>query len=182
MVTESHPSERAICVCGHSYGGHAHHTRAGLYEGRQPCHNDCECTDFVDSGNERPVDRSGHWPNMWELEDHNPNGGVKVDSATDSVAKASAYEAMEAEERATGVREVVFFQAVCQCCGLVLDEYGGDFAAVATPEEARREALEGGDWQLIEGLLLWDDCWTVESIHGEDVAVRAHEAHPDGES
>jgi hypothetical protein len=86
-----------------------------------------------------------------------------------AVGGGSHADAVRAAELASGVRDVVFFQAVCQRCGRAL---GNNLPAPCrTSQDARRLALQC-TWQLIEGLLLCPECR----------AVRAHEAHPDGES
>lgn len=65
----------ALCVCGHSYAGHMHPSVAWRQGGSKtlPCYHEDGCVAFQDSGERREPDRAGHWPNMWELEDHNPS-------------------------------------------------------------------------------------------------------------
>jgi len=68
--------EHAICAtCGHQSNGHAHQT-AVPKDAPLPCNHGDGCEAFVDSGKSVPQDRSGHWPNMWELENHNPGAAA----------------------------------------------------------------------------------------------------------
>lgn len=50
------------------------------------------------------------------------------------------------------IREVTYYQAVCDVCGAVDD--GGEFSAWADPDSARMSALDGDDWTEVEAAVL----------------------------
>jgi hypothetical protein len=88
-------------------------------------------------------------------------------------------EQIAAVELATGLREVVMYQAVCQCCGFVAEEYG-DLGALMDPADLD-DYLD--EWRTIDGKRLCAECWADPGDDAEDDdPVRAHAVHPSTES
>ena len=82
-------------------------------------------------------------------------------------------------------RQVMYYQAQCDCCGLVHDDYG-DFSAFSDPDTAINNVSE--DWAQVGGEDLCEACWCWPDAHpdypgdnewtGGDDPIRAHDAHP----
>ena len=82
-------------------------------------------------------------------------------------------------------RQVMYYQAQCDCCGLVYDDYG-DFSAFSDPDTAIDNVSE--DWAQVGGEDLCEACWCWPEYHpdypgdnewtGGDDPIRAHDAHP----
>lgn len=87
------------------------------------------------------------------------------------------------------IKEVTYYQAVCDCCGAVDD--GGDYSAHADEDAALESAIDSDDFKEVDGELLCPDCWIdeedMEGFEGvgntDYVPRRRHDRHggPDRE-
>lgn len=82
------------------------------------------------------------------------------------------------------VKQVTYYQAQCDCCGAVCDDYG-DFSAWSDPGAAIDRKPE--EWASVGDEDLCDECWSwpedmpgyVEDEATSDDPVRKHEQHPE---
>ena len=79
------------------------------------------------------------------------------------------------------IHEVTMYQAQCDRCGRIEDDYCGDFAALSEPEHAVDLALESDCWQKVDERLLCDECWEWSADEDEMVEKPPVKEHSDDE-
>lgn len=73
------------------------------------------------------------------------------------------------------IHEVTMYQAECDRCGHIEDDYG-DFAALDDPVQAVDLALNTDVWVKVGDRLLCDDCWTWSA--DDEMVEKPHDWAP----